>query len=395
MTPTPLTKVNRIDSIDLLRGIVMIIMALDHVRDYFHADAFLYDPLDLEKTSVILFFTRWITHFCAPVFVFLAGTSIFLVGERKDKKELSIFLLKRGLWIAFLEFTVVNFAWFFNIHFTMNLVGVIWVIGISMVILAALIHLPKQIILIIGLVLVFGHNLLDGIRLEGSDWKAVVWSLLHQSNYFVFPTKNVFVAYPLLPWLGAMILGYCFGTLYTLDAVTRRKHLFRLGSAAVALFVIIRAINIYGDSSPWSVQSSAVFTFLSFIDISKYPPSLLYLLITIGLAILFLAFAERPLGKLNKAFVTIGRVPMFYYLLHIFLILGLALIAAMATGFGFSAMVGFETWINMETKLQGYGFNLWVTYVVWILVVLMLYPLCKWYEGYKRSHREKWWLSYI
>lgn len=370
-------------------------MALDHVRDYFHADAFLYDPLDLEKTSVILFFTRWITHFCAPVFVFLAGTSIFLVGQRKEKSELSIFLLKRGLWIALLEFTIVNFAWFFNIHFTMNLVGVIWVIGISMVVLAGLIHLPKQLILIIGLLLVFGHNLLDSIQLQGSDWKAVGWALLHQSNYFVFSTKNVFVAYPLLPWLGAMILGYCFGTLYTEEAAKRKKHLIQLGSAAVILFVVIRATNIYGDPSPWSMQPSIVFTFLSFIDISKYPPSLLYLLITIGLAILFLAFAEQSSTKFSKALVTIGRVPMFYYLLHIFLIHGLALIAAMATGFGFSSMVSFETWINMESKLQGYGFNLWITYGVWILVVLILYPLCKWYEGYKSNHREKWWLSYL
>ena len=392
---TTLTKTNRIESIDLLRGIVMVIMALDHVRDYFHADAFLYDPLDLDKTSVALFFTRWITHFCASVFVFLAGTSAFLVGERKGKKELSFFLLKRGIWLIILELTIVNFAWFLNIHFTMNLIGVIWVIGLSLVILAGLIHLPKKIILIIGLLLVAGHNLLDGVHFEGNDWKAVGWSLLHQLNFFAFDTKKVFVAYPLLPWLGAMILGYCFGCIYTLDAAVRKGYLIRLGGAAILLFIIIRAINMYGDPSPWSVQSSTIFTVLSFVDVTKYPPSLLYLLMTIGPAILFLAFAERPLGKLNQAFVTIGRVPMFYYLLHLYLIHGFAIIAAMVTGFGFSSMVKFETWVTMTETLKGYGFNLWVTYGVWIFVVLALYPLCKWFDQYKSNHREKWWLSYL
>ncbi len=390
-----LTKPNRIESIDLLRGIVMVIMALDHVRDYFHADAFLYDPLDLNKTSVVLFFTRWITHFCAPTFVFLAGTSAFLVGERKGKKELSVFLLKRGVWLMFLELTIVNFAWFFNIHFTMNLIGVIWVIGLSMVVLAGLIHLPKKVILIVGLVLVAGHNLLDGIHFEGNDWKAVGWSLLHDRNFFSFGGKNIFVAYPLLAWLGAMTLGYCFGSLYTLDAAIRKKYLIRLGGAAILLFIIIRAINMYGDPSPWSVQSSPIFTALSFVDLTKYPPSMLYLLMTVGSAIIFLSFTEKPLGKLSQAFVTIGRVPMFYYLLHIYLIHGLALIAVSATGFGFASMINFQLWVTMTESLQGYGFNLWVTYGIWIFVVLALYPLCKWFDLYKSNHREKWWLSYL
>jgi uncharacterized membrane protein len=388
-------KTNRIDSIDLLRGFVMIIMALDHVRDYFHAGAFLYDPLDLGQTTVPLFFTRWITHFCAPVFVFLAGTSAFLVGHRKGKKELSIFLLKRGLWLIFLELTVVNFAWFFNIHFTMSLLGVIWAIGLGMVVLAGLIHVPNKIILIIGLLLVAGHNLLDHVHVEGSDWKAVGWALLHEFNFFSFDGKNVFIAYPLLPWIGTMALGYCFGSLYILDARLRKKYLVQLGVGAVILFIIIRGINMYGDPSPWSVQSTPIFTALSFLNVSKYPPSLLYLLMTLGPAILFLAFTERPLGKINQSLVTIGRVPMFYYLLHLYLIHSLAVVAAMVTGFGFSSMTNFETWVTLVGVLKGYGFNLWVVYGVWGFVVLTLFPLCQWFEVYKRTHRTNRWLSYL
>ncbi|HOX82400.1 MAG TPA: heparan-alpha-glucosaminide N-acetyltransferase domain-containing protein [Chryseolinea sp.] len=392
---TTLVKTNRIESIDLLRGIVMVIMALDHVRDYFHADAFIFDPLDLDKTSVALFFTRWITHFCAPVFVFLAGTSAFMVGERKGKKELSAFLLKRGLWLVFLELTVVNFAWFFNIHFTLVLLVVIWALGISMIVLAGLIHLPKKMILIIGLLLVAGHNLLDNVHVDGNGLDAIGWALLHQFQFFGFENFSLFVGYPLLPWIGTMALGYCFGSLYTLEPTVRKQYLIKLGGAALLLFIVIRATNFYGDPSLWSVQSSPVFTILSFLNVSKYPPSLLYLLMTLGCAILFLAFVEGVLGKLNRAFVTIGRVPMFYYLLHLYLIHGLAIIAAMATGFGFSSMVNFESWVTMRESLVGYGFDLWVTYGVWIFVVLTLYPLCKWFDRYKSAHREKWWLSYL
>lgn len=390
-----LTKESRIESIDLLRGIVMAIMALDHVRDYFHADAFVYDPLDLSQTSVLLFFTRWITHFCAPVFVFLAGTSAFLVGERKGKAVLSLFLLKRGLWLIFLELTVVNFAWFFNIHFTLVLLVVIWALGVGMVVLAALIHLPKKIILIVGLLLVTGHNLLDNFHLDGNDWKAVVWAILHEFRFFQFEGLNLFVGYPLLAWIGVMAIGYSFGSFYLLDATVRRRNLIRLGSAAIALFVVIRAVNVYGDPAPWSVQSTPAYTVLSFLNTTKYPPSLLYLLMTLGPSILFLAYAERPLGKLNGAFVTVGRVPMFYYLLHLYLIHGLAVVAAMATGFGFSSMVNFEIWVTMSPSLKGYGFNLWMVYGVWILVLIVLFPLCRWYDVYKSNHRQKWWLSYL
>ena len=391
-----LPNTNRIESIDLLRGIVMVIMALDHVRDYFHADAFLYDPTDLTQTSVILFFTRWITHYCAPVFVFLAGTSAYLVGEKKGLVALSKFLVKRGLWLVFLELTVVNFAWFFNLHFNLVLLVVIWALGISMIVLAGLVYLPKKIILSIGLLLIVGHNLLDNIHVAGTGMNAVGWAVLHEFRFFAYDGFNLFVGYPLLAWIGVMALGYCFGFYYSsqVDYTIRKRMLIRIGIATIVLFVIIRLINIYGDPAPWSMQSSWVFTVLSFLNTSKYPPSLLYILMTLGPAILFLGLSEHVVGKFSRPFITVGRVPMFYYLLHLYFIHISAMIAAVATGYSSSSMV-FDTWVTMSPNLKGYGFNLWIVYGVWITLVLLLFPLCKWYETYKSNHRENWWLSYL
>jgi uncharacterized membrane protein len=394
--PPSKSKSARIGSIDLLRGFVMIIMALDHVRDYFHADAFLFNPLDLEKTSVILFFTRWITHFCAPVFVFLAGTSAFLVGSRKGKGELSAFLFKRGLWLLVLELTIINFAWFFNIQFSLITLTVIWALGMGMIALSAAIHLPFKIILGLGLLLVAGHNLLDPVHVEGDGAAAIGWSILHAFGGFQLGHFFLFVGYPLIPWVGIMLLGYCFGSLYqpSVDSTTRRKILLRLGCALIVLFAVIRAINIYGDPAPWSVQENVMYTFLSFINVTKYPPSLLYVLVTLGPAMIFLAAAEKFTGRLAQYLAALGRVPMFYYIIHIYLIHIIALIAALATGYQFSDMI-FTTWITDSPKLKGYGFNLGIVYLVWIAVVLSLYPLCLWYDRYKTNHREKWWLSYL
>jgi uncharacterized membrane protein len=387
----------RIASIDLLRGSVMIIMALDHVRDYFHAGAYLYDPLDLDKASVGLFFTRWITHFCAPVFMFLAGTSAFMIGQRKTKKDLSVFLLKRGLWLVLLEFVLFNFEWNFDISFTNIYFIVIWVLGISMIVLAGLIHLPKKIILLFGIVLVAGHNLLDNIHVPGNTLKAFGWSLLHEQNFFSWQGKNVLVGYPLLPWVGIMALGYCLGELYApgFGAGKRKKLLLMIGSAAVLLFMVIRFMNIYGDPHPWSQQPSALYTFLSFIKVNKYPPSLLYVLMTLGPALVFLAFTENSKSRVSRVISVYGRVPMFYYIVHIFLIHIATLVAApLFTGYSW------KVWILKEplwfTKsLKGYGFSLGIVYLVWISVVIAVYPLCKWYDRYKTRHKEKWWLSYL
>ncbi|RAW00106.1 DUF1624 domain-containing protein [Pseudochryseolinea flava] len=393
-----MNKSYRIDSIDLLRGIVMILMALDHVRDYFHADAFLYNPLDLTQTSVPLFFTRWITHFCAPVFVFLAGTSSFLVGERKSKKELSFFLVKRGIWLIVLELTIINFAWFYNISFSLIILVVIWVLGVGMLVLAAAIHLRYYVVMVLGFALVFGHNLLDGIYVDGNNADAIGWTMLH--GFKAFPVTDhftLFAGYAILPWTGIMLLGYCFGKLFTPAFQERReKILLSIGGGLILLFVILRLPNIYGDPSPWSVQSTTIDTILSFINVSKYPPSLLYTLITLGPAIIFLSQADKLNFNswFNRMAWTLGKVPMFYYVLHLYLIHSLAVAAALLTGYDLNDMV-FTTWVTDSPNLKGYGFNLWIVYAVWIFVVLSLYPLCKWFAKYKADHREKWWLSYL
>ncbi|HYC85930.1 MAG TPA: heparan-alpha-glucosaminide N-acetyltransferase domain-containing protein, partial [Chryseosolibacter sp.] len=277
-------KGTRIESIDLLRGIVMIIMALDHVRDYFHADAFLFNPLDLTRTSVPLYFTRWITHFCAPVFVFLAGTSAFLVGQRKGKSELSSFLLKRGLWLLVLEFTVINFSWFFNLRFSFFALTVIWALGIGMIALAAASRLPFKAILVLGVIMVAGHNLLDGVHVSGSGAPAVGWAVLHEAKAFTLGSIILYVGYPIIPWTGLMLLGYCFGTWYRREvpATERKKFLLATGSSLIIGFVVLRLINSYGELSAWSSQNNAVYTMLSFLNVTKYPPSLLYVLVTIG-----------------------------------------------------------------------------------------------------------------
>jgi uncharacterized membrane protein len=397
MQPLVTTHSKRITSIDLLRGAVMIIMALDHVRDYFHADAYLYDPLDLDKTSVALFFTRWITHFCAPVFMFLAGTSAFLVGQKKTKKELSIFLLTRGIWLVLLELTVVNFGWNFDISFTNIYFIVIWALGVSMIVLAGLIHLPFKLILLTGIVIVAGHNLLDNSHVPGNTLKAFGWSLLHDSNFFNWNGKNVLIGYPVIPWIGIMALGYCLGALYTpnFSAERRKRILLIIGCSAIALFILLRFMNGYGDRAPWSPQSSPFYSFLSFLKVSKYPPSLLYALVTLGPAIIFLALSENIKGSFSKIISVYGRVPMFYYLLHIFFIHIATMIAApLFTDFSWKVWILKEPLWFTET-LKGYGFSLGVVYLVWLGIIISLYPLCKWYDRYKQNHKEKRWLSYL
>jgi uncharacterized membrane protein len=386
----------RVQSIDLLRGIVMIIMALDHVRDYFHADAFLFNPLDLDKTNVALFITRWVTHFCAPVFVFLAGTSAFMVGMRKGKKELAAFLLKRGFWLIILEFSIINFAWFFNFSFSFYALTVIWALGIGMIVLSAAIYLSFRTILVVGLILVLGHNAVDGIHVDGTGVDAMGWSLLHDPRIFQLGYFKTFVGYPLLPWVGTMMLGYCLGSLYSpsFDPQKRKKTLIQLGITSIAAFVIIRYINVYGDPIPWSLQKDGVFTVLSFFNVTKYPPSLFYLLITLGPALIFLAYSEKLTGKIAQYVIALGRVPMFFYIVHIYFIHIIAMIAAVATGFHVSDMV-FNTWVTDSPNLKGYGFSLGVTYLVWIAVVLVLFPLCLWFDKYKTAHKEKVWLSYM
>lgn len=398
VAPQRAAVTTRIASIDLLRGFIMIIMALDHVRDYFHADALVYDPLDLSQTNVALFFTRWITHYCAPVFVLLSGVSAYLVGERKSKKELSRFLLKRGLWLIFLELTVVHWAWYFNFVGQGIDLTVIWVLGISMIALAGLIYLPMWAILSIGIVMVAGHNLLDGVHVPGNSLKSFGWALLHEQQPFNYNGFLILAGYPMIPWIGVMALGYGLGQLYGKDypAEQRKRLLLLLGLLLVALFIVIRFINVYGDSRVWSEQATPMFTVLSFLNTVKYPPSLLYLLMTIGPALLFLAWSERATGWLGQRVAIFGRVPLFYYILHLYLLHLLAMFATGFSGHAWSDMVlDHALWTGQVDQLKGYGFSLGVTYLVWILVVILLYPLCKWYDRYKRSHKDQQWLSYL
>ena len=388
---------SRIITIDFLRGIVMIIMALDHTRDYFHQYSYYYDATDLSHTSPAIFFTRWITHFCAPVFVFLAGTSAYLSGQKKTKKEVSLFLLKRGLWLMLLELTIVCFGWFFNPTFSLQALQVIWVTGISMIVLSLLIYLPLKAIAAIGFLLIAGHNLLDTTHVPGNTVPAFLWSELHEFSVFHTNSLIILAAYPIIPWVGVMALGYCFGVYYVsgYKPADRKKFLLIAGCISVIIFIALRYSNVYGDPNKWSAQPSALYTIMSFLNTSKYPPSLLYLLMTIGPAMLFLAFTEQWNGRLVNIFATYGRVPLFYYLVHIYLLHLLALLAAQLTGFRWTDMIITKTWVTGQESLKGYGFGLPVVYLVWLLVVIGLYPLCKRYDEYKRMNRAKWWLSYL
>jgi uncharacterized membrane protein len=397
--PTGTTiKRKRVASIDLLRGIVMIIMALDHTRDYFHRAAFIYSPTDLTHTSVILFFTRFITHYCAPVFVLLAGVSAFLYGANKSKKELSWFLLSRGLWLIVVELVLVSFFRTFNPLFTFVNLQVIWAIGVCMIVLAAAIYMNRWMILLTGLILVAGHNLLDNIHVAGNGIKAFLWAVLHETHFFTTPHFLINVFYPIIPWIGIMLTGYVCGSLYvsTFDATKRKKILLGIGTCAILLFIGLRAGNVYGDAHLWSVQKNTAFSILSFLNVTKYPPSLLYILITLGPAFIFLALAEKLQGSWTNFVTIFGRTPMFYYLAHILLIHILATFAALLSGYPLQSMI-LHTGVNFEPVLkEGYGFPLIIVYLVWMVVILLLYPLCKWFDKYKRKNvNSKWWLSYV
>jgi uncharacterized membrane protein len=405
----------RIDSIDLLRGIVMVIMMLDHTRDFVHSGGLLFDPTDLTKTTVTLFLTRWITHYCAPVFVFLAGTGAYLqLARGKSKRELSQFLVTRGLWLIVLELTVVRFGVFFNLDYRfLGFLQVIWVIGVSMIVLAALIHLPLKLVAGFGLAMIALHNLFDRFRVAGwqgpgtpvPGFGAKLWIVAHQAFTVFplagFPSPIVIVVYPLIPWIGVMALGYTFGSLYQIDAERRRRYLLWMGLITTWLFIFVRALDIYGDPVHWSKQKNVVFTVLSFVNTTKYPPSFEFLLMTLGPALLVLWWfdanggAAAGLGaRLRAAFVTFGRVPLFFYLLQWYT----AHMIAIVVGLIARQPVAWQ-WQSPIDKFTnpppaGVGFRLWIVYLCWFTGVLMLYPLCKWFAGVKARRRD-WWLSYL
>jgi uncharacterized membrane protein len=374
----------RIHSIDVLRGIVMVLMALDHVRDYFTIARF--DPLDLSQTTPALFATRWITHFCAPVFMLLAGTSAYLLGRKRSPADLSRFLLTRGLWLIVLEFTVVAFVWTFNFRYPLGFtLLVIWALGASMISLAALVYLPLRWIAVVGLLLIAGHNAFDGVRPESFGVWAPLWNVLHVP--ILLP--HALVQYPLIPWIGVMAAGYVLGTVYEMDRRPRRQYLVALGSGAIILFITLRAGNVYGDPLPWSPQASGLLSAMSFVNTQKYPPSLLFLLMTLGPALILLAALEYARGTWATIVETFGRVPFLFYVAHIGLAHLAAGIVALATGHGLEILTNVFVFYPRD-----WGFGLPVVYVAWLLVVAALYPACRQFAEVKRRRRD-WWLSYV
>jgi uncharacterized membrane protein len=391
----PQTK-QRVQSIDILRGIVMLIMAIDHTRDFFHITAFTDSPTNFDTTTPQLFFTRWITHFCAPAFVFLSGTSAFLAGQKKSKKELSAFLIKRGLWLVFIEVTVMTLAFTFNPLYNLLIWQVIWAIGWSMVILGLLVRTSLKIIIALGFIIVFGHDIIDFIQIPKQGTESVLMNIFFTAfgtRIQMNDTHFIFDLYAIIPWTGVMLLGYGFGIVYKqADAIKRRKIILTLGFAVTIFFIVLRYINSYGDPSHWLIQKNGLFTFLSFLNASKYPPSLCYLSMTLGPALIVLSLTETVQNKFSKILCIYGRVPFFYYVLHFYLIHIICVILFFATGHSSKDIVDLNT--PFLFRPQHFGFSLPIVYLIWLFIIVVLYKPCKWFDNYRRTHHQ-WWLSYL
>ena len=390
VTETATSKRVRIESIDVVRGVIMILMALDHVRDFFGNSGL--NPTNPATTTVPLFFTRWITHFCAPVFFLLTGTGAYLSLGRKSKPELSRFLFTRGLWLIFLELTVTRcLGWQFNFDYQVAMLIVLWALGWAMIVLSALVYLPASIVTTFGVVMIAGHNLFDSVQSSNP-----LWSILHSPNFIVnHPGRVVFVGYPLIPWMGVTAAGYGLGQIYSWPSERRRAFLLPLGSVLTAAFFVLRAINVYGDPLRWTTQKSPAFTVLSFLNTTKYPPSLLYLLMTLGPALLFLWAVDAGTPQWLRPALIIGKVPMFYYLLHIPLI-HLIAVAVCYARYGQAHWMFESPGLGQFpiTQPPGWGYSLPIIYLVWACVVLALYPLCRWFAGLKQRRNDAW-LSYF
>ena len=380
----------RLESVDVVRGVIMILMALDHTRDFLAYPGL--NPTNLSTTTVPLFFTRWITHFCAPVFFLLTGTGAFLSLRKKSKRELSRFLFTRGLWLIFLE--VVLFRCFvlqFNFDYHITLLDVLWALGWAMIVLSGLVYLPAPTVSAFGIVMIASHNLFDSVQSSNP-----IWSILHSLNFILAnPQHSVFVAYPLIPWVGVTAAGYGLGQIYNWDPGRRKAVLLRLGIALVAAFLVLRGINIYGDPFRWAPQKSAAFTVLSFLNTTKYPPSLLFLLMTLGPAMIFLWTVDTRTPQFLRPALVIGKVPMFYYLLH-FLLIHLLAVAVCFARYGEVHWMFESPGIGQFpfTAPPGWGFSLPIIYLFWASVVLALYPLCRWFAAVKQR-RSDFWLSYL
>ncbi len=392
--PTPASHA-RLAIVDKLRGLVIVIMVLDHVRDFFHVAANQFSPTDLAKTTVALFATRWITHVCAPTFVFLAGVAVHLQWSRgKRGWPLSRFLLTRGLWLIALEVTLVTIAFTFAWHGA--LLQVIWAIGFSMILLAALVWAPPRLLLVIGLVIVAGHGLLGGIDGQRFGAVAPLWTLMVEPGVVQLPFahfKVAYVAYPALPWFGVMAIGFGTGGVFARPPKQRNRILLAGGLAMIAVFALLRGFGLYGDPSSWTTQADATRTILSFFNITKYPPSLDYTLVTLGITLTLAPLVERWDGPVGRALQIFGRTPLFTYLLHLYVARGLAILLALAEGL--SPAIFTDAFSRHNRALEaGWGVSLPWVYVAWFVVLLVLWPMSTWYASVK-ARRRSWWLSYL
>jgi len=382
----------RILSIDILRGLVMILMVLDHVRDFWSFTSF--SPENLDQTYGALFYSRWITHFCAPAFVFLSGVSAYLHMSLKGwkKSELSKFLVSRGLWLILVEVTWISFAWQLWTYNSFYL-QVIWTIGISMISLAVLIHLPKKMILAISLIMIFGHNMLDNIAPETFGDFYWFWNILHNQTFVVtpnLPIRGFLAGYPVIPWIGVMALGFYMGNIYTHPAPYRHKTLFKTGLVAVALFITLRYLNIYGDTAQWAVQERGfAYTVMSFLNTEKYPPSLLFLLMTLGPSLMLMPYMDKMTGRVGDFLQVYGKTPFFFYVLHLPLV-------------HISSYILYYLYYQTENSVfrdhsswaASYEPSLLRWYLMTAFFVLLFYYPCKWFGNYRKTHKQ-WWLSYL
>lgn len=365
----------RIGSVDTLRGLVMVIMALDHTRNFFSTTGF--NPRAV--TDPLLFLTRWVTHFCAPTFILLAGLSAFLYGRGKSLGELSRFLLVRGLWLILIDLTLIKFGWRFELDLYRLSAGVIFVIGASMVALSALIWLPRWVIASLALLMIAGHNLLDNVRAEDLGEASGAWHVLHEPGLVPLgDSVTLYILYPLVPWIGVMASGYLLGPVIQLEQGKRQRILLAVGAAITVGFLVLRVTNVYGDPTPWTPQDTSLSTILSFFNCEKYPPSLLYLMMTLGTALILLALFEHVRGALASFLATFGRVPFFYYVVHIYLIHALAVVTA------FTITGALATTPEINFSLTG-------VYIVWLMVVVLLYPICRWFSKLKEKNSGWWW----
>lgn len=376
---------HRLQSIDVLRGLIMIIMALDHIRDFFSYTA--YRPTDVTQTSVLLFFTRWVTHLCAPTFIFLSGISIYLYSKKAGSlKKTSVFLVTRGLWLIVVEIFVISFI--LTQGYQLTLLEVIWAIGCSMILLAGLIWLPRWMQIMLALAMIFVHDALPLAGMASND--NLLLAFLHNSPFFI-SNPPVLVAYTIVPWVGVMLLGYVIGSWFTYPPQKRDKLLLSVGVSALILFVILRILNIYGDPSPWSIQErGSIYTFLSFMNVAKSPPSLLFLSVTLGIACILLVLLNKISTGIQKVFITYGRVPFFYFIVHL-AVISFASYVWTYLLFGKGVNLSFEKAKDWPAAYQP---SLLRTYFVWLLLVVLLYFPCKRYGNYKAKSRA-WWVSYL